>query len=477
MKKRIAVIGAGLCGSLLSALLRDRFHVTLIEQGKKKRPLIKDIECPAGEVTSSINRAEGLGGTTNYWHNALIELTEADLRKAGIRSGTLEPYYSKAWEFFLSPDELRECNRVRDINRDRIERGSCTVAHMVLPRRRANLWHLANERYPGDPIQVLFGKATKIQPGTADAPGGVVVSTATGTVRLVADYFLVCAGGLATPALLAQSLSEEATMCLGYHDHPMVYVAKVRLRPDSRLKDVFCTTTRTAEVRSGLVYEVAGVKTVVYLRPATNLDVRAIQGPARFILSDLRNDPLSPRKIVQLLTNLEAVREAILFKTKAGFRGDYYSVLLFGEQIPVESRGLTVEPGQKPRLSWQVTEAERSAYQTGFSRFLNEFASDILETNALAPDKWEFRTGAHHSGASLRFLNDPGELNLDFFSVKGLPNSFVCDGSLLRAAGIANSGLTLVALGHRLAELVSQRSIATPVAQLSVGDGSAIGGD
>lgn len=36
----------------------------------------------------------------------------------------------------------------------------------------------------------------------------------------------------------------------------------------------------------------------------------------------------------------------------------------------------------------------------------------------------------------------------------GLPNAYVCDGSLLRAAGIANSGLTLVALTYRLAEIL-----------------------
>ena len=39
MKKRVAVVGAGLSGSLMSALLRDDFKVTLIEQGRNKRPL------------------------------------------------------------------------------------------------------------------------------------------------------------------------------------------------------------------------------------------------------------------------------------------------------------------------------------------------------------------------------------------------------------------------------------------------------
>lgn len=454
MKRRIAVIGAGLCGSLLSALLRDHFHVTVIEQGRKKRPLFTDIDCAEGAVNSSINRSEGLGGTTNYWHNALIELTDADLRKAGVRSGSLEPYYSKAWALFLSPNELRECNRVRDINRNSVEQGGCTLAHMVLPRHRENLWHLANARYPGAEPQVVYGKARTIVPGAGGASGYVVVEAGKSVVRVEADYFLACAGGLATPALLAHSIGEEAALCMGYHDHPMAYVAKVRLRSDSRLKAVSCTTTETAEVRAGFVYELGGVKTVIYLRPAMNLGLRSIRGSARFLLSDLRNEPFSPKKIFKLLANLEAVREGVLFKTKLGFRGDYYSILLLGEQTPIETRGLILERGKRPTLNWHVTAGERRAYQASFVRFREEFSGDILEQNEIPVEQWEFRTAAHHSGAANRFLPDPGELSLEFFSVKGLQRSFVCDSSLLRAGGIANAGLTLVALGYRLAELL-----------------------
>ena len=457
-KRRVAVIGAGLCGSLLAALLRDRFDVTVIEQGPKTRPLFDDIECNAGDVTSSINRAEGLGGTTNYWHNALIELTAADLRKAGIRSGSLEPYYSRAWRLFLSEEELAECERLRDRNRGAVEQGQAEVAHMVLPHHRANLWQLANTRHPGNPVHVVFGKALRIEPANGSAPATVVVDGAAGQRRVAADHVIVCAGGLASPALIARSLGDETVMCHGYHDHPMAYIAKLKLRPGSRLKDVSCTTTKTAEVRSGLVYEVDGVKSVIYLRPATNLDTRSITGPARFILSDLRNDPFSPRKILQLLMNFEAVREAFLFKTGAGFRGDCYSVLLFGEQSALPSRGLTVAPGTTPHLNWSVTDAERHAYQTALSRFLEEFTDDIVESRPVPPAHWEFRTGAHHSGAALRFLNDPGDLCPEFFSVAGLSHVSLCDGSLLRAAGIANSGLTLAALSYRLAELMVESS-------------------
>ena len=454
MKQRIAIVGAGLCGSLLSTLLRDRFDVTLIEQGDRKRPLFTDIDCDTGDVNTSINRAEGLGGTTNYWHNALIEMTEADLRKAGIRSGSLEPYYSKAWELFLSKEELRECNRVRDTNRE-IEKGGCTVAHMVLPRSRSNMWQLANARYPGAEIRIVYGKVQTVVPSSGNTPACAVVETSDGIRRIEADSVLVCAGGLATPALLARSLSNAPMFCMGYHDHPMAYVAKIRLRPNSRLKVVSCTTTETTEVRAGLVYEVDDIKTVVYLRPALNLGLRSLRGPARFILSDLRNHPSSLKKIFKLLTNIEAIREAVLFKTKFGFRGDYFSVLILGEQTPIETRGVAVEPGKKPRLNWHVTTSEHRAYEESLARFFEEFSADIIDKRQIPASEWEFRNAAHHSGGANRFLSDPGELSLDFFSVKDMPSAFACDASLLRADGISNSGLTLVALCFRLAELMT----------------------
>lgn len=454
MKKRVVVIGAGLCGSLLATMLRDEFEVTVVEQGKKKRPLYDDVDCPTGELNTSINRAEGLGGTTNYWHNALIELDDADLGKAGIDPRGFDPYYAKAWSFFLSEAEIAQCARARDANRASIERGECSVAHMVLPQSRSNAWRLANARHPGDRIDIVYGRAQKIVPPSSGSRGHVEVKRGRSVDRVEADRFLVCAGGLSTPVLLARSFGEENAFCAGYHDHPMAYIAKVRLKSDSRLKAASCTTTRSSEVRAGLVYQSGGLKTVMYLRPAIDMRLGSITGAARYILSDLRNDPFSPRKILLLLGNLEAVREAILFKTKLGFRGDYFSVLVLGEQTPIPTRGIKIESGKRPMLNWHVTASELASYEQSVEKFLAEFADEILEVNLLPTSKWEFRNCAHHSGTATQFVGAPGDASLEFFAVKGLPSTFVCDGSLLRAAGIANSGLTLIALAYKLAELL-----------------------
>ncbi len=452
MKKRVAIIGAGLCGSLLATLLRNDFQVTVVEQGRKKRPLFDDVDCTTGELNTSINRAQGLGGTTNYWHNALIELDDHDLGKAGIEPRGFAPYYEKAWSFFLSDAELAECNRARDANRASVEHGAATVAHMVLPQARHNVWHLANQRNPGDDIAVVYGHVERVVPATNGTGGHVEVRGRDGLQRVEADYFLLCAGGLATPVVLAKSLGQDDAFCAGYHDHPMAYVAKVKIRPDSRLKAVSCTATRSAEVRAGIIYDTDDLKTVVYLRPAIDMRLSSITGPARYILSDLRNDPFSPKKILQLLGNLEAVREAILFKTRSGFRGDYYSVLILGEQTPLATRGVQLTPGKRPSLNWHVTADELRSYEQSVDKFFAEYADDIVERKVLPAASWDFRNAAHHSGTAHQFVDAPGDTSLDFFAVKDLPAAYVCDGSILRAAGIANSGLTLVALGYKLAE-------------------------
>ncbi len=448
MKKRVVVVGAGLCGSVVSTLLRNEFEVTVVEQGKKKKPLFDDVDCDSGELNTSINRAEGLGGTTNYWHNALIELDDKDLKKAGIEPRGFETYYQKAWEFFLSKGELEDCNRARDANAASINSSSSTIAHMVLPQTRHNVWNLANDKNRGDKIEVVYGHAQRI------VDGGVEINGSAGTQRLDADYVVACGGGLGTPVLLATSLGHEAGFVPGYHDHPMAYVAKVKLRDGSRLKKVSSTATLSADVRAGLVYESDDLKTVVYLRPAVDMRLASITGPARYILSDLRNDPFSPKKILMLLGNLEAVREAILFKTRLGFRGNYYSVLILGEQTPLPDRGIQMAKGKRPSLNWHVTPDELRSYEASVNKFFAEFADDILEVKVVPTSSWEFRNAAHHSGTATSFVAAPGDTTKEFFGVTGLPNAYVCDGSLLRAAGIANSGLTLVALSYRLAELL-----------------------
>ena len=453
MKKRIAIVGAGLCGSFLAALLRNDFDVTVIEQSKAKYPIYDDVLCEQGEINSSINRGAGLGGTTSYWHDALIELAESDLIRAGIHPSAMSPYYAKAWSLFLPKEIKLECDRISERNRAFI-RGNenFDIGHMVVPYHRANAWGLANKQYPGEQITVIYGHADRLATNSESAESHLVIHGETGLSLVQADYFVFCAGGLGTPPLLARSLGHENAFYGGYHDHPMTYVAKIQLSPNSFLKRISSARTTVTDVRSGFVFQSNGIKTVFYLRPAINLGLRSVTGVSRYILSDLRNSPFSPTKIWRLLTNLDAIKEALLFKSKSGFHGDFYSVLMLGEQLARPSRGISLTKGKRPALNWHVMPEEHSAYENCFGQFLTTFADEIISANAIRAEHWEYRTAAHHSGASSALLGTSDELKLPFFSVNAMPNTFVCDASLLRASGISNTGLTLVGLTHRLAE-------------------------
>jgi glycine/D-amino acid oxidase-like deaminating enzyme len=252
-RKRVVIIGAGLSGSVLAARLRNQFNVTVVEQSRTKRPLYDEIRCAAGGVNNSINRAAGLGGTTNYWHNALIELTDEELHACGVDRPAFAPYYERAWSLFLSPDELATSAGIRDENAQALRDKRSAAAHMVVPHARVNMWEHADRAYPGEPVHVVFGHAERLVLDDAGVPAHLIVNTSNGPVQVVADHFIFCAGGLGTPSVLAASLGLDDVMCGGYHDHPMAYVAKIRLTADSILKRISCQDTGSASVRTGFV--------------------------------------------------------------------------------------------------------------------------------------------------------------------------------------------------------------------------------
>jgi hypothetical protein len=435
--------------------LRNVADVTVIEQGRGHQPLFDDIRCDQGGVTTTINRASGLGGTTNYWHNALIEMAADDLRGCGIDPAQFEPHYRRAWSLFLSDAEQEACRAIeRAMATEVVGEGS---AYMVAPQNRVNVWDLAAKAWPGNAVNVVHGRAQRVTVDGRGTAQQLVVETPNGAVNVAADHFILAAGGLATPEILAASFRSGETLCGGYHDHPMTYLAKLRLRPDSPLQRISCVVTGSASVRAGFVYEARGLKTVFYLRPALSLNTRTISGEARFILSDLRNDPFSPRKLLQLFRNVEALREAVLFKARAGFVGEYYSVMMFGEQEPLETRGVRHIPGAVPVLNWHVTATEHLAYRECLEQFLAEISGDLVDRNVIPVDEWQFRTGAHHSGTARDFMSSAPADGLGFFAAADAGNVSVCDGSVLRRGGVANTGLTLVGLANQLADLLGGR--------------------
>ena len=203
-RQRIVIIGAGLCGSVLAARLRNRFEITVVEQARKKRPLYHEITCADGGINSSINRAAGLGGTSNYWHNALIELATTSCAISGSSPGISLRSIVRHGHSSFRNRSLPRATPSATPTYSALPPGR--VAHMVVPQVRVNLWEHAQQPYPGDPVSVVYGHAERLIPGTAGNASHALVQTENGPVELHADHYILCAGGLATPVLLASSL-------------------------------------------------------------------------------------------------------------------------------------------------------------------------------------------------------------------------------------------------------------------------------
>jgi len=174
----------------------------------------------------------------------------------------------------------------------------------------------------------------------------------------------------------------------------------------------------------------------------------------------------SPRSLVALNALLGLVRERMLQNDHARARAAAARGLELYEQmrpaIAVTEEGHAsflaayrslLEMAMYITLHEGWTDELRS-YNASLDKFFAEWSDDILEKKVVPTASWEFRNAAHHSGTATSYVPMPGDTTKAFFNVEKLPNTYVCDGSLLRAAGIANSGLTLVALAYRLAELL-----------------------
>ena len=62
---------------------------------------------------------------------------------------------------------------------------------------------------------------------------------------------------------------------------------------------------------------------------------------------------------------------------RLGFRGDYYSVLILGEQTPLAHRGVQMKNGSRPSLNWHVTPDELASYEGSVNKFFAEYADEL----------------------------------------------------------------------------------------------------
>ncbi len=458
MRQRVVIVGAGLGGCVLAHALCATHDVVMVEAGAlpgAPQPQVRDLDRPA---LTEPHLGAGLGGSTQLWHNGLIEI-EASVFQAHwpFAKPELAADYEQAFELLCDVPAAQVREAIAELRRRYRTAGmpDGMLPGLFYPRWPLNVWE-------------HFGLAGKVQLVAARVSG--FEHDAEGRIRslrlqgegapesLAGDVFILAAGGLSTPLLLqtlAHTLPLPALQQAGchYEDHPMTFVGEMRLdAPLYRLWN-FRARGTGGNLRMPLVIEQDGLHISFQLRPAAAYHRNARRERVGSVLNELRRRPWDPRLHLRLLRHWDDVLDILSFKFGIRIPTSHYTVLMVAQMPTQPERAISASPEEPGVIlrRWRLDAAYMDTLRRAIERLFEQLAP--LTRSARSFEGWpeDLRSAAHHSGTA-RLSRSPAEGVCDAQArVHGAPNPYVCDGSLIPASGIANTGLTIAALALRLA--------------------------
>jgi choline dehydrogenase-like flavoprotein len=441
---QVVVIGAGLAGSLVASRLAGRHRVTVIERASRNTPLpVLDRGRPAG---LDEHAGCGPGGSSYLWHNGLIQLEDEDFSGWPIAAADLAPYLGAAYRALSGVD----VESVREVEAE-LRSGFTEVGvapHLTgrsiyYPSHRRNLWK--SEDVARKPVARVIGRVERILLDDGGRAGAAFL--AGGSEPVKGDVFVLAAGGLGSPQVLATSgLAPLAGRF--YHDHPVGFVAEVTLKADiNRIWNRYDRRIK-GSLRLPLVIRGPDHKFAFYFRPAGPTALKA-----KSVLSELRNKPFDPRLYVRLLAHSNDIVEAISLKAGINIPTRRFVLYMCAEQAPQDNIAVAAE-GETITRDWVLDEGFRAAANDAIARVLAELAPVVERANIIPSWFDDLATAAHHSGTCRMAASAAAGVCDAEARVFGTRNLYVCDGSLIPAAGYANTGLTIGALALRLTEML-----------------------
>ncbi len=472
MRPKAVIVGAGLGGCLLAHGLLASHEVVIVERGEAAedpRFPVKDVGLPA--VTQP-HFGAGLGGSTQLWHNGLIEIEEEVFAAHWpLAKATLDPYYEQAFEL-LSGCRLTQVRQAIAGLRQRYRELGLPEGLMqglYYPRWPRNVWDALQLK---DKVQLVRGEVVDFQP---DASGGIASLTVLedGQQRqLAADVFVLAAGGLASPVLLQKLAARTPLPALQhagahYEDHPMGFVGEIEVTvPLYRLWNYRVPGT-DGNLRLPLVVRRNGLHMSFQLRPAANYYRNSRRERVGSVLNDLRRNPWNPLNYAKLFSHWDDVLDILSFKFGIKLPTRHYTLLLCAQMPTTPELSVWSE---KDAATGQEVRVRRWSLGDDYRRDLDASVQDVLawlapltkRARVFADWQGSLSSAAHHSGtARLSASPDSGVCDTDG-RVHGLDNLYVCDGSLIPSSGIANTGLTIAALALRLAAHLQRRPARIP---------------
>lgn len=458
--KKITVIGSGVAGSLLCNQLVTQHEVTLLEKGAEdsiRFPELHFLEKKFAEVHTC---CYGGGGTTNLWHNGLIPINCEDvydpvfrevLNDAGrfmdkAAAALFFPGVSFAAEHRRLKEEVSALSPVFSLF-------PYGVDCLVYPKKFRKLTVSSGVRavYSVDDIDFVFAqgriKAVKFK--------------AAGQWQSVdTDVVVVAAGTLGTPGLVQKVVAAvggaDDQVGLGFIDHPMSFVGKVRVKKEyADLVKKLSAWDRGAYISRNAVRlksECGNYTACAFFRPALTKDNQLAIYKYKSSLGASNGLARLKNVFSWKILHPDIIAEIFAHFTGVNLPSRTYNILFIAEQRRGVNR--VWEQGGAIQVKWKVSEDELVVYRSMLAELRNaltNLAEDINIVTDITGD-WLW-SAAHHSGtislgAGAHDLVD-GNLRL-----RCCDNVYICDGSVIQEHSYANTGLAIGQLAMRLAEKI-----------------------
>lgn len=461
MKPKIVIVGAGLGGCYLAAGLVEHFNVTIIELADQKPQLEKRVKDLALPAVTDPHILSGWGGTSQVWHNGLMEIEQLIFEEHWpFSKEVLVPYYEKAYKELsgLPRAYIEKCADV--LKRKSIDLGlpeSCLSQNLFYPSKRVNAWRFLKlegkvERINGEVTELILDSVSNIQQATV----------ACGEQELIvgADIFVLAAGGLGSPLIL-QKLAYSSHLPglkhagFNYEDHPSVFVGEVEL--DKPLHELWNYPVRKSSVngnmRMPLSFRWKSLSFSMQLRPAAHLWMSPPRTRIKSILSELRNKPFTLRNYWRLFSHCDDVLDILSLKFGLRLPTRHFSLLMVAEQPRSSYRAVwREENGSTIFRRWDIDKDYVNTANEAIAHILNSIRCIVKHKNLFKNWPEQIASSSHHSGTA-RMSSSPEYGVCDMNGkVHGVSNLYVCDGSTIPGTGFANTGLTIVALSLRMAD-------------------------
>ncbi|MFG6466430.1 GMC family oxidoreductase [Roseateles sp. BYS87W] len=409
----------------------------------------------------------GLGGSTQLWHNGLIEIDDEIFDAHWpFAKAELAPYYDQAFPLLAGTSLTQVARGIADLRQRYRSLGlpEGLLQGLYYPRWPRNLWTSLD----------LAGRVTLVAGDVLDfeldgsgqiAAMQVQVGEERQTVR--GDVFVLAAGGLGSPVLL-QRLAQRAPLPglvhagAHYEDHPMGFVGEVEVTvPLYRLWNFHVPGT-DGNLRLPLVVKRDGLHVSFQLRPAATYHRASRRERVGSVLNLLRRNPWNPLNYVQLFKHWDDVLDILSFKFGIRLPTRHYTLLMCAQMPTSPELSVWLRPaeGEAPAVRvrhWVLTDAFRRVLDASVEDVLAWLKPVTRRARVFADWQSGLRSAAHHSGTARMSVGPEAGVCNPECRVHGLDNLYVCDGSVIPSSGIANTGLTIAALALRLAAHLRQR--------------------